>query len=69
MKAKQFNILTIFPDMILNSLKEGLVGQAFKDNKACLSLINPVILLKTHIKPQTTAHMEVVMEWFAWENL
>ncbi|MCB0362296.1 MAG: tRNA (guanosine(37)-N1)-methyltransferase TrmD [Bdellovibrionales bacterium] len=41
MKAKQFNILTIFPDMILNSLKEGLVGQAFKDNKACLSLINP----------------------------
>jgi tRNA (guanine37-N1)-methyltransferase len=39
--SKIFNILTIFPNMISQSLQEGLVGQAFKNGKAQLNLVNP----------------------------
>lgn len=39
--SKIFNILTIFPNMITQSLQEGLVGQAFKSGKAQVNLVNP----------------------------
>jgi tRNA (guanine37-N1)-methyltransferase len=36
-----FQILTLFPQMIESGLTEGVVGQAFKKNRLSYELINP----------------------------
>ncbi|MCB0364894.1 MAG: tRNA (guanosine(37)-N1)-methyltransferase TrmD [Bdellovibrionaceae bacterium] len=41
MGKRQFNVITIFPDMIRGALKEGLVGQAFHSGKVVLDVVNP----------------------------
>ncbi len=41
LKAVQFNVVTLFPQMIKEALKEGVVGQALRRGEITLNVVNP----------------------------